>query len=87
MGMFSRIVIVNDNHRMHIYLCVLNVQNAINAIFICNYPLSFHGFTSQKHGGAIMNSTRESLATEVREINVVSQPASIELGTHKDKRD
>jgi hypothetical protein len=34
-----------------------------------------------------MNSTGESLATEVREINVVSQPASIELGTHKDKRD
>ena len=34
-----------------------------------------------------MNSTKESLATEVREINVVSQPASIKLGTHKDERD
>ena len=29
-----------------------------------------------------MNSTVESPATEVREINVVSQPASIELGTN-----
>ena len=29
-----------------------------------------------------MNSTGELPATEVREINVVSQPASIELGTN-----
>ena len=35
----------------------------------------------------MIDSAKEMLATEVREINVVSQPASIELGTHKDERD
>jgi len=35
----------------------------------------------------MIDSAKEMPATEVRENNVVSQPASIELGTHKDKRD
>lgn len=72
---------------MDIYFCVFVATCTINTIFIFNYRLSIYGLTNRKHGGAIMNSIRKSLATEVREINVVSQPASIELGTHKDKRD
>ena len=71
------------------YIIIFNYDTVVIVVisFLYFYRLSSYDLTSQKHGGAIMNSTGESLATEVREINVVSQPASIELGTHKDKRD
>ena len=72
------------------YIIIFNYDTVVIVVisFLYFYRLSSYDLTSQKHGGAIMiDSTKELPATEVRENNVVSQPASIELGTHKDERD